>query len=91
MDTLEQLFALRADALSERDPTVSDDVLAVLLREAGRFPKAHILEVGTGRGLTAVAFLLAGAAHVTTFTLANASSTARQSSAFDDTSLCVCK
>ena len=66
MDTLEQLSARRAEALSERDPTVSDDVLAVLLREAGRFPKAHILEVGTGRGLTAVAFLLAGAAHVTT-------------------------
>lgn len=61
----ERLAALRAAALRERDPTASDDVLAVLLDEAARIGGARVLEVGTGRGLTAIALLLGGAAHVT--------------------------
>ncbi len=61
----ERLAALRAAALRERDPTASDDVLAVLLDEAARIGGARVLEVGTGRGLTAIALLLGGAVHVT--------------------------
>lgn len=61
----ERLAALRAAALRERDPTASDDVLAVLLDEAARIGAERVLEVGTGRGLTAIALLLGGAVHVT--------------------------
>ena len=61
----QRLAALRAAALSERDPTASDDVLAVLLDEANRIGARRVLEVGTGRGLTAIALLLGGAQHVT--------------------------
>ena len=64
-DQTQQLAALRAAAMQERDPTASDDVLAVLLNEAARIGAKRVLEVGTGRGLTALALLLAGAEHVT--------------------------
>ena len=64
-DQTKQLAALRAAAMQERDPTASDDVLAVLLNEAARIGAKRVLEVGTGRGLTALALLLAGAEHVT--------------------------
>ena len=62
----QKLDRLRAAAKDERDPTTPDDVLAVLRQETERMQDAHILEIGTGRGLTSVAFLLAGARHVTT-------------------------
>lgn len=64
-EKMQRLAALRAAALQERDPTASDDVLAVLLQQAERICAQRILEIGTGRGLTAVALLLGGAAHVT--------------------------
>lgn len=54
------------EALDERDPTTPDDVLSLLLlarREAGA---QTVLEIGTGRGLTTIAFLLDGAQRVTT-------------------------
>lgn len=62
----ERLAALRAAAMEERDPTCSDDVLSVLLNEAERVGAKHILEIGTGRGLTSVALLLQSDACVTT-------------------------
>ena len=62
----ERLAALRAAAMEERDPTCSDDVLAVLLNEAERVGAKYILEIGTGRGLTSVALLLQSDACVTT-------------------------
>ena len=62
----ERLAALRAVAMEERDPTCSDDVLSVLLNEAERVGAKHILEIGTGRGLTSVALLLQSDACVTT-------------------------
>lgn len=62
----ERLAALRAAAIEERDPTCSDDVLSVLLNEAERVGAKHILEIGTGRGLTSVALLLQSDACVTT-------------------------
>lgn len=62
-DRKEQLAALRAAAMRERDPTASDDVLAVLLNEVRERPAARILEIGAGRGLTSVALLLHSAAH----------------------------
>ena len=49
--------------MRERDPTASDDVLAVLLNEVREHPAARILEIGAGRGLTSVALLLHSAAH----------------------------
>ena len=64
-EKMQRLAALRAAALQERDPTASDDVLAVLLQQAERICAQRVLEIGTGRGLTAVAMLLGGAAHVT--------------------------
>ena len=54
----EQLAALRAAALQERDPTASDGVLAVLLGETARISAERVLEIGAGRGLTAIALLL---------------------------------
>ena len=66
MTNQERLAALRAAAMEERDPTCSDDVLAVLLNEAERVGAKHILEIGTGRGLTSVALLLQSDACVTT-------------------------
>lgn len=62
----ERLAALRAAAMEERDPTCSDDVLSVLLNEVERVGAKHILEIGTGRGLTSVALLLQSDACVTT-------------------------
>lgn len=62
----ERLAALRAAAMEERDPTCSDDVLSVLLNEAERVGAKHILEIGTGRGLTSVALLLQSDACITT-------------------------
>lgn len=62
----ERLAALRAAAMEERDPTCSDDVLSVLMQEAARVGAKHILEIGTGRGLTSVALLLQSDACVTT-------------------------
>lgn len=62
----QKLNTLRAAAKDERDPTTPDDVLAVLCQETERMQNARILEVGTGRGLTSVAFILEGARHVTT-------------------------
>ena len=62
----ERLAALRAAAMEERDPTCSDDVLSVLLNKAERVGAKHILEIGTGRGLTSVALLLQSDACVTT-------------------------
>ena len=62
----QKLNRLRAAAKDERDPTTPDDVLAVLRQETERMQNARILEIGTGRGLTSVAFILAGARHVTT-------------------------
>lgn len=62
----ERLAALRAAAMEERDPTCSDDVLSVLLNEAERVGAKHILEIGTGRGLTSIALLLQTDACVTT-------------------------
>lgn len=62
----ERLAALRAAAMEERDPTCSDDVLSVLLNEVERVGAKHILEIGTGRGLTPVALLLQSDACVTT-------------------------
>lgn len=64
-EMMQRLAALRAAALLERDPTASDDVLAVLLQQAERIGAQRILEIGTGRGLTAIALLLGGTAHVT--------------------------
>lgn len=61
----EQLAALRAAALQERDPTASDDVLAVLLGETARISAERVLEIGAGRGLTAIALLLSGVPSVT--------------------------
>lgn len=61
----EQLAALRAAALQERDPTASDDVLAVLLEETARVSAERVLEIGAGRGLTAIALLLSGVPSVT--------------------------
>ena len=66
MTNQERLAALRAAAMEERDPTCSDDVLSVLLNEAERVGAKHILEIGTGRGLTSVALLLQSDACVTT-------------------------
>ena len=66
MTEQELLGGLRAAALSERDPTTSDDVLAVLISEAERINAARILEIGTGRGLTSIALLLATDARITT-------------------------
>ena len=66
MTNQERLAALRAAAMEERDPTCSDDVLAVLMQEAARVGAKHILEIGTGRGLTSVALLLQSDACVTT-------------------------
>lgn len=66
MTNQERLAALRAAAQEERDPTCSDDVLAVLIQEAARIGAKHILEIGTGRGLTSVALLLQTDACVTT-------------------------
>ena len=66
MTNQERLAALRAAAMEERDPTCSDDVLSVLLKEAERVGAKHILEIGTGRGLTSVALLLQSDACVTT-------------------------
>ena len=62
----ERLAALRAAAMEERDPTCSDDVLSVLMQEAARVGAKHILEIGTGRGLTSIALLLQTDACVTT-------------------------
>ena len=62
----ERLAALRAAAMEERDPTCSDDVLSVLMQEAARVGAKHILEIGTGRGLTSIALLLATSARITT-------------------------
>ena len=62
----ERLAALRAAAMEERDPTCSDDVLSVLMQEAARVGAKHILETGTGRGLTSIALLLQTDACVTT-------------------------
>ena len=64
-DRTEQLAALRAAALQERDPTASDDVLAVLLEETARISAERVLEIGAGRGLTAIALLLSGVSSVT--------------------------
>ena len=61
----EQLAALRTAALQERDPTASDDVLAVLLGETARISAERVLEIGAGRGLTAIALLLSGVPSVT--------------------------
>lgn len=61
----ERLAALRAAALQERDPTASDDVLAVLLGETARISAERVLEIGAGRGLTAIALLLSGVPSVT--------------------------
>ncbi len=61
----EQLAALRAAALQERDPTASDGVLAVLLGETARISAERVLEIGAGRGLTAIALLLSGVPSVT--------------------------
>ena len=66
MTNQERLAALRAAAMEERDPTCSDDVLAVLMQEAARVGAKHILEIGTGRGLTSIALLLATSARITT-------------------------
>lgn len=66
MTNQERLAALRAAAMEERDPTCSDDVLAVLMQEAARVGAKHILEIGTGRGLTSIVLLLATDACVTT-------------------------
>ena len=66
MTNQERLAALRAAAQEERDPTCSDDVLAVLMQEASRVGAKHILEIGTGRGLTSIALLLATSARITT-------------------------
>ena len=66
MTNQERLAALRVAAMEERDPTCSDDVLSVLLNEAERVGAKHILEIGTGRGLTSVALLLQSDACVTT-------------------------
>lgn len=66
MTNQERLAALRAAAMEERDPTCSDDVLSVLLNEAERVGAKHILEIGTGRGLTSIVLLLATDACVTT-------------------------
>ena len=65
-DRKEQLAALRAAAMRERDPTASDDVLAVLLREAEQICAGRILEIGTGRGLTAIALALGTQAEIVT-------------------------
>ena len=61
----EQLAALRAAALQERHPTASDGVLAVLLGETARISAERVLEIGAGRGLTAIALLLSGVPSVT--------------------------
>ena len=66
MTEQELLGGLRAAALSERDPTTSDDVLAVLISEAERINAARILEIGTGRGLTSAALALRTGAEVVT-------------------------
>ncbi len=65
-DQTQQLAALRAAAMQERDPTASDDVLAVLLREAERICAGRILEIGTGRGLTAISLALGTQAEIVT-------------------------
>ena len=52
--------------MQERDPTASDDVLAVLLREAERICAGRILEIGTGRGLTAISLALGTQAEIVT-------------------------
>ena len=65
-DLRRRLDGLRAEAAQERDPTTSDDVLAALLKECARVSARRVLEVGTGRGLTAVALLLGGVASVVT-------------------------
>lgn len=65
-DLRRRLDGLRAEAAQERDPTTSDDVLAALLKECARVSARRVLEVGTGRGLTAIALLLGGVASVVT-------------------------
>lgn len=61
-----RLKQLRAAAEQERDPTCTDDVLTVLMRECEKIGAKKVLEIGTGRGLTSIALLLAFPVHVTT-------------------------
>ncbi len=60
-----ELSALREEAKKGRDPTCADETLSYILALAERIQAKHFLEIGAAEGLTSIALLLSGTAHVT--------------------------
>ncbi len=69
MGGIEELAALRAEALRGRDPTCADETLSHLLRIAAEGHVRRYLEVGAGEGLTTAALLLSSGAEATAIEL----------------------
>ncbi len=61
----EGLSALRREAQKERDPTASDETLALLIGECEAVGARRILEIGAGECLTSIALFLHTGAQIT--------------------------
>lgn len=55
----EKLAALRLQEQEGRDPTCADETLKYMLKTAVQIGAERILEIGAGKGLTSIAFVLA--------------------------------